>query len=109
MITACAFGTAQPGTVPIYVHEAGGPDRYYYDQLPSNAYGWGPGTVAFHAHPTEAPGTVPIYIHQAGGPDRYYYDRQPTNNYGWSPGNVAFYAYAPDAGEAGHWRVPRFP
>jgi hypothetical protein len=54
-----AYATPQPGTVPVYRHQAGSPDRYYYDlQIPNN-YGWTAGQVAFYAYATAQDGTVP--------------------------------------------------
>lgn len=105
-----AFVAPQPGTVPIYCHEStGGLDRYKFDQTPAAAGDYGAGNVCMHAYATQVAGTVPIYSHHAGGPERYFYDQMTTNAYGWDPGVVAFYAYPADAGDAGHWQVPRFP
>ncbi|HET8670415.1 MAG TPA: hypothetical protein VFM05_07230, partial [Candidatus Saccharimonadales bacterium] len=74
------------------------PERYYYDGMPQNTFGWSPGTVAFYAYGQEQPGTTAIYCHRwksmgTGDPDRYYYDDQPKNNYNWADGLVFFYAY----------------
>lgn len=104
-----AATTPQPNTVPIYCHEAGSPDRYKYDQSPAGSSSYGAGRVAFYAYASQVADTVPIYSHQASDPERYFYDRSTTNDYGWGPGSVAFYAYPAEAGDAGHWRVPRFP
>jgi hypothetical protein len=79
--------------IPIYSHYAPNPERYYYDQLSQNNFGWGPGRLAFYAYGQQEPGTIPIYWHRyKGGVDRYYYDQQIPNNYNWSDGVVAFYA-----------------
>ena len=79
--------------VPIYLHQASNPDRYYYDMQVPNHSGWSEGKVAFYAYATQEPGTFPVYLHQASNPDRYYYDMQTRTNSGWSEGKVIFYAY----------------
>lgn len=88
-----AYATHQPGTVPIYRHEASKPDRYFYDTAVHNNYGWGDGVELCYAYPTQQPGTVPIYQHEATVPDRYFLDTQVANGYGWSQGATLCYAF----------------
>ncbi len=46
-----AYAAQKPGTVPIYSHAAGQPDRFTLDQRSDAHDGWGTGAVAFYALP----------------------------------------------------------
>lgn len=80
--------------VPIYMHQATEPERYFYNTVKSNTSGWTQGVFAFNALSYQYKGTVPIYKHQSKArPDRYFYDTNRLNNSGWKEGVIAFYAF----------------
>ncbi|GAA1752216.1 hypothetical protein GCM10009747_07260 [Agromyces humatus] len=86
--------TKSDGVVAVYRHEAGAPDRYFYDRQLPNAHGWSDGVRAFRAHGAPVDGAVPIYQHRAkSGPDRYFLDTKIPNIHGWHDGTVVFYAF----------------
>src|SRR4051794_30228657 len=93
-----AFYGPTTGTIPIYSHEAGAPDRYYYNTSPNGNSGWGAGTVAFYAYDPAKPqpdGTVTVYQHKATHPDRFFISlgKDDGVKYGWSQGSLLCYAW----------------
>ena len=85
--------------VPIGMHKAETPDRYYYDTQFVNNYGYSTGEIAFYAHAYRKDGADPVYKQVYKGSDRYYYylesyyhsDKQ--NNLSYGPAQIAFYAF----------------
>lgn len=89
-----AFEKSYPGVIPVFRHDAVGPQRFQYrtEPTPDPDSGWLKGGTAFYAFETPQPNTVPLYRYSATNPQREQYSRKNNlENATWHNDGAAFY------------------